>query len=112
MVDGALGTVEDARIVLGAVASKPIVSSDAAGYLIGKKINDEVIEEIITTGTRRAARSVTDSPVPVDVISAEDMISQGATDMNSLLRGVVPSYNVNDQKALAGGRSFFFMRMT
>ncbi len=58
---------------------------------------DEVIEEIVTTGTRRAARSVTDSAVPIDVISAEDMINQGATDMNSLLRGVVPSYNVNDQ---------------
>jgi len=58
---------------------------------------DEVIEEIVTTGTRRAARSVTDSPVPVDVITAEDMISQGQTDMDSLLRGVVPSYNVNAQ---------------
>jgi iron complex outermembrane recepter protein len=56
---------------------------------------DQVIEEIVTTGTRRAARSVTQSMVPIDVISAEDMISQGETDMDSLLRGVVPSYNVN-----------------
>ena len=58
---------------------------------------DELIEEIVTTGTRRAARSVTQSMVPIDVITAEDMISQGATDMDSLLRGVVPSYNVNAQ---------------
>jgi 4-hydroxybenzoyl-CoA reductase subunit beta len=51
------GTVEDARIVLGAVASKPILSSDAAGCLIGKKINDEVIEEIGPM-VMRAARPV------------------------------------------------------
>jgi len=51
------GTVEDARIVLGAVASKPILSSDAAVYLIGKKINDEVIEEIGPIAMR-AARPV------------------------------------------------------
>ena len=56
---------------------------------------DEVIDEIVTTGTRRAARSVTQSMVPVDVITAEDMIRQGETDMDALLRGVVPSYNVD-----------------
>jgi len=58
---------------------------------------DEVIEEIITTGTRRAARSATDSAVPIDVISGEDFIAQGNTDMDALLRGAIPSYNVNQQ---------------
>jgi iron complex outermembrane receptor protein len=58
---------------------------------------DEVIEEIVTTGTRRAARSVTQSMVPIDVISGEDFISQGNTDMDALLRGAIPSYNVNAQ---------------
>ncbi|MEX2496895.1 MAG: TonB-dependent receptor [Woeseia sp.] len=58
---------------------------------------DEEIEEIVTTGTRRAARSVTDSAVPIDVISGDDFIKQGATDMDALLRGAIPSYNVNQQ---------------
>ena len=58
---------------------------------------DEVIEEIVTTGTRRAARSATDSAVPIDVISGEDFIAQGNTDMDALLRGAIPSYNVNQQ---------------
>ncbi len=39
------GTVEDARIVLGAVASMPMLSTDAAEFLRGKKIDNEVIEE-------------------------------------------------------------------
>ena len=58
---------------------------------------DEVIEEIVTTGTRRAARSAADSAVPIDVISGEDFIAQGNTDMDALLRGAIPSYNVNAQ---------------
>ncbi len=58
---------------------------------------EEAIEEIITTGTRRAERSATDSAVPIDVISGEDFLQQGATDMDALLRGAIPSYNVNAQ---------------
>lgn len=58
---------------------------------------DEAIEEIVTTGTRRAARSVEDSAVPIDVISGDDFIKQGATDMDAMLRGAIPSYNVNQQ---------------
>jgi len=48
------GTVEDARIVLGSVASKPMVSAEATEFLIGKKIDDEVIEETGRIATRVA----------------------------------------------------------
>ncbi len=39
------GTIEEARIVLGAVSSQPLFSSEATEFLIGKKLTDEVIEE-------------------------------------------------------------------
>ena len=55
------------------------------------------IEELIVIGSRRQDRSAADSPVPVDVISAEDLRNLGATDMDSLLAAVVPSYNVDAQ---------------
>ena len=58
---------------------------------------NEVIEEVITIGTRSKARSATESPAPVDVFSAEDFLNQGDTDVNNLLRNSIPSYNVNDQ---------------
>ncbi len=54
-------------------------------------------EKIIVTGTRRTARSAADSPAPVDVITGDEFINQGATDMTDLLRLAVPSYNVNQQ---------------
>jgi iron complex outermembrane receptor protein len=55
------------------------------------------IEEIISTGTRARARSVEDSPAPVDVLSGDYFADQGDTDLSNLLRTVVPSYNVNTQ---------------
>lgn len=54
----------------------------------------EEIEEIIVVGSRRLDRSAADSPVPVDVLSGEDLLSYGANDMDELLSTFVPSYNV------------------
>jgi len=47
------GTVEDARVWLGAVASAPVRSDAAAGELIGQELTAEVI-----AGAARAARKV------------------------------------------------------
>ena len=54
-------------------------------------------ETVAVVGTRAEPRSVTASPVPVDVIRAEDFVSQGDVDLTNQLRTVVPSFNVNTQ---------------
>lgn len=54
-------------------------------------------DEIITTGTRRKARSAADTPAPVDVISGVEFTNQASNDLQDLLRTSVPSYNVNSQ---------------
>ena len=48
---------------------------------------------IIVTGTRRTDRTVADSTVPIDVIAAEALMNQGATETNRLLNNLVPSFN-------------------
>ncbi len=58
---------------------------------------DEMIEEIITTGTRRADRSAADSPVPIDIISGAEFSQSASSDVQDLLRTAVPSYDVNTQ---------------
>jgi iron complex outermembrane receptor protein len=58
---------------------------------------DAIVEEVVTTGSRVKARSVTETPAPVDVISASELANQGDTDISSLLRNTVPSYSVNDE---------------
>ncbi|MBY0564190.1 MAG: TonB-dependent receptor [Hyphomonadaceae bacterium] len=54
-------------------------------------------EAIVVTGTRRAARSAADTPAPVDVISAAELLDQADTDLQNILRTSVPSFNVNTQ---------------
>ena len=61
------------------------------------------IEEIITTGSRGRPRTVSDSPVPVDVFSASDLEAVSFTDTNDILQTLVPSYNVSRQPISDGG---------
>ena len=62
-----------------------------------QSFGQDELEEIITTGTRTKARSVEDSPAPIDVLSADYFANQGETDLSTLVRNIVPSYNVNAQ---------------
>jgi 4-hydroxybenzoyl-CoA reductase subunit beta len=47
-------TIEDARIVLGAVASQPIVATAASAALVGQRLSDEVIAHTAETAARPA----------------------------------------------------------
>ena len=55
---------------------------------------DPQIEEMIVIGTRRAEQALEDAPVPVDVIQGDELMSQGSTDLDDLLRTATLSYNV------------------
>lgn len=48
------GTVADARITLGAVASYPIEAKDAAALLIGQRLTPELIATVATVAAKRA----------------------------------------------------------
>ena len=61
------------------------------------------IEEVVTVGSRRAARSASHTPAPVDTLGAEDLIEQATSDIADMLRVAVPSYNVNTQPISDGG---------
>ena len=55
------------------------------------------LEGLVAVGTRSRPRTATQSAVPIDAISSRDFIEQGDTDLNDLLRTVIPSFNVNPQ---------------
>ncbi|WP_078083476.1 TonB-dependent receptor plug domain-containing protein [Microbulbifer mangrovi] len=63
----------------------------------------EEIEEVAVTGVRGKPRSVSDSPVPVDVFGSEALESVSHTDTNDVLKTLVPSYNVSRQPISDGG---------
>lgn len=53
------------------------------------------IEEVVVVGSRRPGRTVAESMTPVDVLNADSLRNQGATDMDDMLRNLIPSYNVD-----------------
>lgn len=55
------------------------------------------LEEVVVTGSRGAPRTAVDAASPIDVFSAQDFMDQGTTDMNDLMRNLVPSFNVETQ---------------
>lgn len=69
----------------------------ASASALGQSSGNAPLDTVVVTGTRAEPRSVGDSTVPIDVIAANEFANQGDTDMSSLLRNSVPSYNVNAQ---------------
>jgi iron complex outermembrane receptor protein len=73
--------------------------------------SDEVIEEVITVGSRNAAkpRTASDSPVPIDVLDAENFNAMGSTaDLTDNMKALVPSYTASP----ATGDGSAFVRPT
>ena len=57
------------------------------------QLPEPIIEEVIVTGTRAPGRSAEDLPVPVDVLTAEDMANTGQTELGRMLQAIAPSFN-------------------
>jgi iron complex outermembrane receptor protein len=82
-------------ISMAALNSSPGLAQDAAE-------GADTGETIIVTGTRRADRSIADSPVPVDVIGSDAISTAGQTETNKILNTLVPSFNF-PQPSIADG---------
>jgi len=85
-----------------ALSSSSALAQDSEEASIETSEIDNV-EKIAVVGARGAPRSVTSSPVPVDVLSAEDMEGVAFTDMNNVLMTLVPSYSLARQPISDGG---------
>ena len=66
---------------------------------------DGALEEVTVTGVRGKPRTVQDSPVAVDVFSTEDLENVEFTDMNDIIRTLVPSFGLSRQ-AISDGATF------
>ena len=77
-----------------------------AGFIPAVQAQEvEGLEEIVVTGARGRPRTVGDSPVPIDVFSAQDLEDVSYTDTNDILRTLVPSFNLARQP-ISDGATF------
>ena len=80
-----------------AIATVGGVTTPAVAQQSQAEGEERILEEVVTIGSRRQARSASDTVAPVDVISASDIQDQAGVDISDLIRTVVPSYQVNTQ---------------
>ncbi len=83
------------------VAADTAAADTAAADAPAADVNDT----IVVTGTRRTDRTVGESPVPIDVFSADDFKAQPSPQLGSILKTLVPSFNNN--RNLLGDASAF-----
>ncbi|MEP7706043.1 TonB-dependent receptor [Paraglaciecola sp. 25GB23A] len=79
------------------IATSAALSATVVGSVNAQQSQkDEAnVEKIAVVGSRAAPRSIADSPVPIDIIGAEELSKSGNTDMLEILKGTVPSLNVH-----------------
>ena len=88
--------VVEVRLIGYAVQTQTVtvVSGQAATANFDLGLSAINLGELVVVGSRTQPRTVTESMVPVDVIPVSEITSQAETNIDFLLRTVVPSYNV------------------
>ncbi|MDP2284812.1 MAG: TonB-dependent receptor plug domain-containing protein, partial [Pseudohongiella sp.] len=74
-----------------------LISAGFSPGLLAQAVSEQSAElsEILVTGTRRTGMAVSDSPAPVQMVSAEMLAETGAPDLMNAIATQVPSYNAN-----------------
>lgn len=86
----------------GALSIALITASFASPVTFAQNGDDEMIEEIVTLGTRQAGRVSSDLAVPVDTLSADDMAATGQTEVGRMLQVLAPSFNFSSSSISDG----------
>ena len=91
-------TLEVTRIGF-AMEAREVTLADGQSLSLDVELREAAValEGLVAVGSRARPRTVTQSAVPIDAIASQDFIDQGDTDLNDLLRTVIPSFNVNPQ---------------
>ena len=63
----------------------------------GAEVSQQLVEVVVTVGTRVKARATADTPVPVDVFGREQVERVNSSDMVDVLNVIVPSFGVRRQ---------------
>ena len=94
------GTHEvEVRLIGFQLARREVTITEGGTARLDVALTEMAIElgGLVAVGSRAEPRTVTESPVPVDVIQTREFVNQGDTDFANLIRNVVPSFNVNTQ---------------
>ena len=60
------------------------------------------LDELVVVGSRDAGSSVTESPVPVDLVTAEEILQTGESELGRVMQTVIPSFNYSSSTVSHG----------
>lgn len=92
-------------ITVSAAAVAAIWSVTPERTAFSQEITESILEEVIVIGTRRAGRTAANTPVPIDVLTSEDLGSVSSPDLLDVIQTLVPSFQV-ERFAIGDGRAF------
>ncbi|TDF36658.1 TonB-dependent receptor [Alteromonadaceae bacterium M269] len=81
------------KIALAIFATPLFMLSAPSNAQEDTRASEDAVEKISVIGSRRQGRTVADSPVPIDVISADALAATGLTETNQILNTLLPSFN-------------------
>ena len=93
------------RVLPSAIALSLLLPAGLSPLVFAQDTNNAMLEEIVVTGARGRPRTVSDSPVPIDVFGADDLEAVSFTDTNDIIKTLVPSFNIGRQP-ISDGASF------
>lgn len=85
------------RLGLAVTASATILMSAQSIAQDENTGAEEQVEKIAVVGSRGAPRSISDSPVPIDIIGGDELGKSGSADMLDMLVSSVPSFTARAQ---------------
>jgi iron complex outermembrane receptor protein len=90
------GTHELRARIIGYGASAVTVNVTAGGtttqdFALSRAVVN--LSEVAVVGTRAAERTVTNAPVPIDILGQAELQSTGATEVNQVIQMLAPSFN-------------------
>lgn len=84
-------------------ATQEVVTDGRSEVNIAMITNENLLDQVVVVGTRRANRTQTETPVPVDIINVSQVsFSTARADVTSLLNYSAPSFNYNKQSGSDG----------
>ena len=101
---GTVRAAESSSTPIYAKRADDTPSADITASEAGSASGQDQINELVVTGDRGSQRrTVANSPVPIDIISGEQLTATGKTGLKEILSSVVPSFTVPAQNG--GGTS-------
>lgn len=84
-------------------ATQEVVTDGRSEVNIAMITNENLLDQIVIIGSRRANRTQTETPVPVDIINVGQVsLTTARADVTSLLNATAPSFNYNKQSGSDG----------